>query len=375
MKLRLTLTTLVITLLMATACASEPAPTPRVPTNGDNDRLARQVQKLQEENETVRNEFATLTAAGSEQQQTPATETPVTEIFTTTTDEPDAKPSRPTDNICSRSPAAQKNLLSKLNVPICSIVTGEDLFRIEEIDFRGDLWAGDLDNLVNLKELKVETLERSLPENVFADLVNLETLYIGIETYNYEPWSLDGMLTGNAKLRVLSIRTSSETPITLTKEALESLQELEEISINEITSLDDDTFNGLESLKKVELSGAFTDEQIEAREFVFPANMVRDNPSIEHWNIGSFAFPKVTPFASLEQFCRLGQHYGPYGQSRIVVNQETEHQFNGEKVAIVSTDIGADNGACRVGIGEPDSNGSYPESQVKIVDGRPEAGQ
>ena len=366
MKLRLTLTTLVTILFMATACASEPTPTP---DTRETDRLSRQVQKLQEENETVRNEFATLTAAGSEQQQTPAPGTPVTEISTATPNELDAKPSRPTDNICSRSPDAQKNLLRKLSVPICSIVTGEDLFRIEEIDFRGDLWAGDLDNLVNLKELKVEILERSLPENVFADLVNLETLYIDIETYNDEPWSLDGMLTGNAKLRVLRIETSLETPITLTKEALEGLQELEEISIEEITSLDDDAFNGLESLKKVELAGAFSDEQIEAREFVFPANMVRDNPGVESWSITNFAFPKVIPFASLEQFCRLRQYHDLYGQSRIGINQETEYQVNGEKVAIVSTD----NGVCRVGIGEQDSNGSYPESQIKIVDGRPEA--
>ena len=223
--------------------------------------------------------------------------------------------------------------------------------------------------MVNLKELKVEILERSLPENVFADLVNLETLYIDIETYNDEPWSLDGMLTGNAKLRVLRIETSSETPITLTKEALEGLQELEEISIEEITSLDDDAFNGLESLKKVELVGAFSDEQIDAREFVFPANMVRNNPGIEYWSITNFAFPKVIPFASLEQFCRLRQYHDLYGQSRIGINQETEYQVNGEKVAIVSTD----NGVCRVGIGEQDSNGSYPESQIKIVDGRPEA--
>ena len=367
MKLRLTLTTLVTILFMATACASEPTPPP---DTRETDRLSRQVQKLQEENATIRNEMATLTAAGSEQQQTPAPGTPVTEIFTPTPVELDAKPSRPTDNICSRSPHAQKILLNELSVRICSIVTGEDLFHIEEIDIYigigNEFWEGDLDNMVNIKKLGIRT-EQPLPTDIFADLINLEDLHIEIE--HDEPWSLEGMLTNNTKLMVLRIETSSEMPITLTKEALEGLQELEEISIEEITSLDDDAFNGLESLKKVELTGAFTDEQIEAREFVFPANMVRDNPGIEHWNIGSFAFPKVIPFASLEQFCRLRQ-YDPYdGQSRIGINQETEYQVNGEKVAIVSSD----NGVCRVGIGEPDSNGSYPESQIKIVDGRPQA--
>ena len=171
MKLRLMLTTLVTILLMATACASEPAP---MPDTSETDRLSRQVQKLQEENATIRNEMATLTAAGSEQQQTPATGTAVTGISKATPVELGAKPSRPTDNICNRSPAVQKLLLEQLKFPMCSVATGEELFRIEGIDFRGDLWAGDLDNLVNLKGLQVEILEGSLPENIFADLVNLE---------------------------------------------------------------------------------------------------------------------------------------------------------------------------------------------------------
>ena len=106
--------------------------------------------------------------------------------------------------------------------------------------------------------------------------------------------------------------------------------------------------------------GAFSDEQIDAREFVFPANIVRNNPGVESWNITNFAFPKVIPYASLEQFCRIGKIGG---------NQDTEYQFNGEKMVRVSKD----NGVCRIGTGKPDSNGNYPESQIKIVDGRPQA--
>ena len=60
MKLRITLTTLVTILLLATACASEPTP---APDTRETDRLNRQVQKLQEENKTVRNELATRTVA------------------------------------------------------------------------------------------------------------------------------------------------------------------------------------------------------------------------------------------------------------------------------------------------------------------------
>ena len=60
MKLRITLTTLVTILLLATACASEPTP---APDTGETDRLNRQVQTLQEGNKTVRNELATRTVA------------------------------------------------------------------------------------------------------------------------------------------------------------------------------------------------------------------------------------------------------------------------------------------------------------------------
>ena len=248
---------------------------------------------------------------------------------------------------------------------MCSVATGEELFRIEKLDFRGDLWAGDLNDLVNLKELKLTYLELPLPENILADLLTLETLYVDIDPSNAplksreaEPWALDGMFTGTPNLRILKIDGPN---VSLTKEALEGLHELEEVRISTITSLDDDTFTGLESLKKVELSAKYIPEESEERKPTFPANMVMDNPGVESWDISNFAFPKVIPYASLEQFCRIGKIAGG--------SQDTKYQFNGKKMVRASKD----NGVCRIGTGEPDSNGSYPESQIKIVDGRPQA--
>ena len=49
--------------------------------------------------------------------------------------------------------------------------------------------------------------------------------------------------------------------------------------------------------------------------------------------------------------------------------------FNVNIELLPSTSRNAIEGVCRIGTGKPDSNGTYPESQVKIVDGRPEAGQ
>ena len=370
-----TITTMLVALatvlFTTTACAGEPIPTPMpLPpaTNADTGelrRLARQMQQLQDENAAIREELATLTSASQQQQQTPVTETPVTEIFTPTPDEQDVKPSRPTENICSRSPAAQKLLLEKLSFRMCSIATGEELFRIEELNYRGTLWVGDLNDLVNLKKLELTYLELPLPENILADMVNLETLYLntdlgnsGLKNRGDEPWILDGTFTGTPNLKALKIDGPN---VSLTNETLNGLNKLEGINIKDITSLDADTFVGLESLKKVELNAKSISGQSEERKPTFPANMVMDNPGVESWDISNFALPKVIPFASLEQFCRVGQIAGG--------SQDTKYQFNGEKMVRVSKD----NGVCRIGTGEKNSNGAYPESQIKIVDGRTQA--
>ena len=82
--------------------------------------------------------------------------------------------------------------------------------------------------------------------------------------------------------------------------------------------------------------------------------------------LATLTAPKIIPFASLEQLCRIHPSYQPFAGRD---NPEQEYSINGEKVAIVDK---SKTGACQVGIGEPDSNGNYPESQIKIVDGRPE---
>ena len=65
--------------------------------------------------------------------------------------------------------------------------------------------------------------------------------------------------------------------------------------------------------------------------------------------------------ASLEQFCRLERDFGG--------DPQPKYHVNDERVSLISID----NRVCRVGVGEPGPNNIYPESQIKIVDGRPEA--
>ena len=65
---------------------------------------------------------------------------------------------------------------------------------------------------------------------------------------------------------------------------------------------------------------------------------------------------------SLEQFCRLERDFGG-------VASQPKYHFGGQRLSLRSKDYGV----CRVGVGEPGPNGIYPKSQVKIVDGRPQA--
>ena len=277
MKLRLTLTTLVTILFMATACASEPTPPPRVPTNGDNDRLARQVQELYEENAAIREELTTLAAASQEQtqqQQAPTMETPI---------KPDLKPDQSIQNICERSPGAQRAILSRLQLNRCSSVDGQELFRIETIGVAGDLKAGDLDGLVNLKTMNLIT-EGETPSGIFADLVNLETLnvnakgeplpsniFAGLENLKAlhmristdETWDLSGILTGTTKLVTLEINTqpglpddSSPSQLNIREGDLAGLQSLEAINIYGVASMEGDPFAGLVLQPQI-ISGRF----------------------------------------------------------------------------------------------------------------------
>ncbi len=382
MKLRLTLTTLVTILLMATACASDPPPTP---DTRETDRLSRQIQQLQAENEAVRNELATLTAAGAEQIQPPQG-TPTAQP----TEQPEEPEQRPIHDICDRSPSVQTAILSKLKLNRCSSVTRKELFRIEQLQISSDLKDSDLDGLVNLKELSISTKEKPLQVGIFANLVNLEKLSIGLgeepppagilndlgnlETIKIyispnKPWDLKGVLTGANKLKTIKINADQgiddyggiPAKVNIQGGELSGLQELEAIAITGVESINGDPFARLESLNRVTLSSTSPSGSEPSSQPAFPQNAFLNNPNVKRWDIYKFSLAEEMPLASLEQFCSLNRNFGG--------NHDPRYSVGGEPVSLRSKDYGV----CRVGVGEPGPNGSYPESQIKIVDGRPEA--
>ena len=395
--LKLTITTtlavLATVLFTTTACAGEsvPAPTTEAPTAnadpGETGRLASQVQELQDENAAIREELATLTSASQEQpqrQQAPTMETPI---------KPNLKPDRSIHNICERSPSAQKAILSTLKLNRCSSVDGQELFRIEAIGVGDNLKAGDLNGLVNLKTLNLSAKE-PMPASLLEELTNLETLNLGfdeqppptgilngltkLETLSISispdnTWDLEGILTGGSKLKTITINAENvhslrnnvaPSKVNIQEGDLDGLQELEEIAIIGAESINGDPFAGLESLNYVALRSASPSGSEPSTHPAFPQDAFLNNPNVKRWHIERFSLAEEMPMASLEQFCKMERKFGG--------TPDPKHSVNGEPVYLVREDYGV----CYVGVGEPEAtNGGYSESQIKIVDGRPEATQ
>ena len=135
MKLRLILAAIAaISFTSAIACAISPTATPDEPTTN----LTQQIQELQAENTTIRNELATIRSEIDQQSM-----------------------ESPTNNdICGRSPSIQKILIGELALPSCQLINDRELLRLSDLTVSSDeLWPGDLDDMHNL-----ETLNRDSPD-------------------------------------------------------------------------------------------------------------------------------------------------------------------------------------------------------------------
>ena len=355
MKTKLIMAVLITILFTATACTSESTPEPIVREPEELDQLTKQILDLQAENTVIRAELATMTAV-SEEELSQSEEVPIQESneapLTLVT-----KPDQSIQNICERSPAVQNTILSTLRLSRCSSVNGQELFRIEQMEIYSDLRPGDLDGLVNLKNMKLQTQDNPPPQGIFKDLGNMERLEMGVKSD--DTWELRGILEGKGSLEKLNI-TGSE--VSISKGNLEGLRSLEEIYIQNVKSISGNPFDGLEALKSAKLT---SNTEMENK---FPKNLIRDNPGVENWEIEGFSFAEGLNMASLKQLCRLGQGRRPLYWSTEEGTKYPTYYFKGQQISVVKKD----SDVCWVGKGEPEENGTYAESQVEIVDIRPE---
>ena len=221
MKLRLTLTTLVTILFMATACSSEPTPTP-----SDTEQIATQekrvnqaekeINDLQAEVEALTNKVQRLSISQPDYieqpnstQNPPDLETDKRQADTIPANEENLQTNQPmTGNICNRTPGVQGGLLRALDTRYCQFITKENLFRIQRLAIGSEqLRPGDLAGLPNLKELSL-TLKNPPHEGALANLSNLEKLEVSIIGPDII-WQPSEIFTELGQLRTLNIEAKA----------------------------------------------------------------------------------------------------------------------------------------------------------------------
>ena len=141
---------------------------------------------------------------------------------------------RPSDNICRRSPGIQNDLIRKLEMSSCRIITNDELFRLDSefrARFKESPKQGDFNGMTNLRQLTIkieipEGEQGSIPEQLLHGLLKLGTLEL----------ELKGRLTVNSNafhnlpnLTALTIR--SDGHLTLEKDFVSEVPELTELNI------------------------------------------------------------------------------------------------------------------------------------------------
>ncbi len=191
------------TLIVAiTACQGEQTPpTPRPQTEDRSpmqtiEAMASEIAALQtqaaESGETDTGEQPRPTEEPSTA-VAPATETPEPTAVAPATETPEPTATlppppkhSPSDNICRRSPGVQNDLIRKLEMSSCRIITNDELFRLNS-EFSTNITQspiqGDFAGMTNLRKLTMRIYiprdeKATLPEQLFHGMSKLETLDI-----------------------------------------------------------------------------------------------------------------------------------------------------------------------------------------------------
>ena len=138
-------------------------------------------------------------------------------------------------NVCARTAKVQ-SALALLTGKACGAITADDLARVSSPVIRDglpSLKAGDLDGLTNVTDLTLSGGYTTIPENISADMVNLDKVNLRCDLTALPA----GLFQNSPKIRSLDIVTTDiNTPLPAT------------------------LFNGLTQLKWLGLSGSEHDE-------------------------------------------------------------------------------------------------------------------
>ena len=154
-------------------------------------------------------------------------------------------------NICQRNPEVQDAIIENLGISRCQDITGENLFRIRELEVRTDsLGAGDLEGLTNLTDLTVQTVTQP-PDGLLEAAPQLESIryeFIG------ERWTLTPNFHWPASLAQLTITTDDGAGVILADNALARAESLQKLEVHGIEVLQANALEGLEHLETISLS-------------------------------------------------------------------------------------------------------------------------
>ena len=161
-------------------------------------------------------------------------------------------------DVCSRTPQVQDEIVRRAGVPLCTVVTAEDLAAITWLNLDGagitSVQEGDFDGLTGMVRLDLGGNSlTSLPEGVFSGLSSLRELFLHFNALNTLP---EGVFHGLANLEWLTLHENELTA--LQPGVFNGLSHLKRLSLisNKISSPPETVFQGLSNLEDLHLGSS-----------------------------------------------------------------------------------------------------------------------
>ena len=223
----------------------------------------------------------------------------------TPTPEPTRPPPNPTEGICPRDGKFRKAIMDQIPDRFCEDITTGDLYKIRQLQVTTSrATANDLRDFFNLEELEIDGIREPLEPGTFSDLHNLERLRIHtIEKPDSGENLLNpGTFNGLSKLR--SLRVSSDdgwTAYELNENILQGLENLEELEINYIESLNPRAFENMRELQSVQIHVSIRGGEVYER---VPRSMFGNMEDIQRVHVQNLRWPPILDVASREAACQ-----------------------------------------------------------------------
>ena len=288
-----------------------------------------------------------------------------------------------TGNICGRTPEIQQRLIEMLGIKSCREITGEELVRVRQLELgKMPLKIGDLDGFVNLTSLVL--VAEDAPVGLFDDLVNLESLQLGMEKPpskglfrslvnlqnmelfieaqdDSEDLALPGVFEGLTALKYLEIEvgdSSNNYAVPLTEGSLNGMPNLQALELSSVSRVEAGTLHSLPSLRSIDLRAIALPDHLSKPSL--PSDIFAGNPDLERISLSGFRELSRLDFNSLDVICRMQRNMDlRYGVDFAAVVQ-------GEVVEIVDYDWDDEEISCTLRVA-PFGSEDWDEVKINVA--------